>query len=519
MATKRDAQTLLIGFRSKYPRYKDVDDATLLSAIQKKYPQYRDISLDSIPYSENILQKAVKESMAVASSVAYPLPQLASEFSRFPSAGMFEAGSKAPGVISGKEKLPSRGFSIPEPETTVGKVASFVAPMVLPSLALIKGGTSVGKWGLKNLRTGPVKKQINTLENLILASKGSEAPVKQELNQIKSVSNILASRSKREIKNTQNNFKNIFNSLKNEISLEKTRGVRQAESISYESKSGLKNRVQQLFDDANDEFGARFSNLESSMTDEDIAQIIENAAREVGAQEIAGSPGNILKNFSSKYGPKITEGEINLNPRIYTKEEVQAITKKILSSLPDSRTKAIFNQNLLNALPETIPGLRELKASHAPIYNIAKESKEVTKGAIKRIGTGSASELEEARLMDIEGRTGTNFAQRARESRIANESRLNDLKSRLQLEEGNLASREKSLESKLSGQSHRLSRREREANKKLLKSQQEIEVYLSKIDKLKNRLEDIKWNQAATLTGAGLIGMRGFLNKIFDLEK
>ena len=62
MATNRDAQTFLIGLRSKYPQYKDYDDATLMSAIQKKYPQYRDINVGTLPHSESLIDKALKAS-------------------------------------------------------------------------------------------------------------------------------------------------------------------------------------------------------------------------------------------------------------------------------------------------------------------------------------------------------------------------------------------------------------------------------------------------------------------------
>ena len=114
MAPIRDAQTLLSGYRTKYPRYKDVDDATLLGAIQKKYPAYKDVSLQTIPNTESFLEKAIKTAglfvpqskdewsdvpKIAANAVGVPLLKLS------PPMQAIEAGSKQFGYPSVNEKL------------------------------------------------------------------------------------------------------------------------------------------------------------------------------------------------------------------------------------------------------------------------------------------------------------------------------------------------------------------------------------------------------------------------------
>ena len=72
MSTLRDGKTFIISIKQKYPQYKDVDDVTLLSMMQKKYPEYRDVSLDSVPNSENLLQRAISGSVAGIPSAVAP---------------------------------------------------------------------------------------------------------------------------------------------------------------------------------------------------------------------------------------------------------------------------------------------------------------------------------------------------------------------------------------------------------------------------------------------------------------
>ena len=146
MATERDAQTLLSGYRTKFPRYKDVDDATLLGAIQKKYPAYKDVSLGVIPKTENFLQKAIRVAThdvpAVGAGLVSPLPELSRQLSKAPLAGpmQFAAGMA--------EKEPA--FNIPHATTEIGKKAEAVAPYVPLAIGgtklAISGGKGIGKF-------------------------------------------------------------------------------------------------------------------------------------------------------------------------------------------------------------------------------------------------------------------------------------------------------------------------------------------------------------------------------------
>lgn len=66
---ERDSKTALTNFRSKYPgAYDKYSDSELLGALKRKYPgAYEDLAIkDSIPQSENVLQRAMKAAGASA---------------------------------------------------------------------------------------------------------------------------------------------------------------------------------------------------------------------------------------------------------------------------------------------------------------------------------------------------------------------------------------------------------------------------------------------------------------------
>ena len=98
MAT-RDAQTLIQGFRQKFPQYKDVDDSTLLSGIQKKYPQYADISMDSLPKSQNFIERAINLSSRATPVGASALDSVPETFKSLFQIGQGTVGNLPQNVV------------------------------------------------------------------------------------------------------------------------------------------------------------------------------------------------------------------------------------------------------------------------------------------------------------------------------------------------------------------------------------------------------------------------------------
>lgn len=349
------------------------------------------------------------------------------------------------------------------PETPYGKNMD-AAIKVAPFAEMGLSGIAPAAGGIKSLvnsfRTSPIKNKISSIEELILKSKQSEIPIKEQMGRISEASKYA-----------------------------KESGAKAAEKAAYEGSKGVKEQRVGRFRDANQRFGEEFSKLESKMADEDLAKVIKNAANDIGAADIPGTPGNSLMNKISKYGPKSEPGVEQFKPKIYNKEEVQAITKEILDSLPDDRSKAIFHKHLVDALPESVPGLKELKASHAPVYDVAKESKNISKGALKRVARGAASDTEVTDLSKAGERLGTSHVERAK--KVAKTNNL---------------------------QKMMLEQQSSHAEKRLAAKGDEQAFLKGKIPELERKIKDVRFRQYAAGAGASLIGLGPILRHLFGFD-
>jgi len=97
---------------------------------------------------------------------------------------------------------------------------------------------------------------------------------------------------------------------------------------------------------------------------------------------------------------------------ILDKDFVQVQSSKVYNEL-SPRGKAIFQKNHLDNIDKTVKGLKEAKAEIAPNFAMAKSGKKLTKPALKRTATGSASKLETEQLREIEKQVGTNFVEQS----------------------------------------------------------------------------------------------------------
>lgn len=381
-----------------------------------------------IPKTENFLQRAIKQTSGKPLFQGSDVPAIGHQFaegvvgnapqnvaqnpmtmamSGFPGV-QAKSGAQAIGgikdLIFGGNSIPNENSSVEDnkyltPQTIGGKVlglgANIAGGLVNPANIAL-GGKVVNA-----LRTGPIKNEIKGIEDLLSASK---------LN--------------------QTNIESDINKAKDALTQAKVSGASKAKETAYVGAKEIKGQVAGRFKDANQRFGEEFSKLDSTMADEDMAKIIKSAANDIGATDIPGSPGNSLKNQISKYGPKQKIGKdglpiIQTKAKIYSKEKVQAITKEILDSLPDDRSKAIFHKHLLEGLSDTVPGLRELKASHAPIYKVAKESKFLKESNLRQIASGSAPESKVNDLSQYAERLGSSHVERAK--KVADQNKLEQM--------------------------------------------------------------------------------------------
>lgn len=373
-----------------------------------------------IPNSENFLQRAIKNAGAFIPQSREELgdmPNIAAQATGVPSVYNLMAGNPVGGMVERGANFfkdsENSAPKFPEPSTEWGKEynkfignAQLATGLGLGGLNLAKaGGRGVGNL-INSVRTSPLKKQISSIEDLILQSKQSELGVKDEISKISEL-----------------------------ISQSKKSGLSKAKDTAYLGAKEIKNQVSGRFKDAGKRFGEEFSKLESRMGDEDLEKVIKNAAKDIGAHDISGSPANILMNQIKKYGPKPgAKGIIQTKPRIYNKEQVQAITREILDSLPDDRSKAIFHKHLLENLSESIPGLKELKASHAPIYKVAKESKFLKESNLRQVARGEVPPSKLDDLSRYAENLGSSHVERAK--KVAQKNNLE----RMMLEQSKLKS-------------------------------------------------------------------------------
>ena len=361
-----------------------------------------------------------------------------------------------------------------EPKTTQGKIAAGIgnlasgfiplaAPQAIPK-ALSASGKAVGAIS-KPFRVKPIRQKMAAVGESVQQSVSSELKSKGKIQQANRVQSIL-----------------------------KKRGATQARGIAKEGGRTVKSSVHEFFKKKNVEFGESFSKLDSKMTAKDIEDVLSSAASEIGAGDIPGSPAfNLLQN-KGRYGVKKSSkistitGEKAEIVKKYSKEQVQAITKAVRDSVGDERAKAIFNKHLLDKLSDAVPGLKELKASHAPIYKIARESKEVNQSSIGLVARGNIPATEVRRLSGIEKKIGSNFIEKAIQHQRKTGYQRRKLASRRGSEQRNI-------------------------DKEILRREQ----LKQEIDKLQGNITATKWRQGVA-TGAGVLGGSRVLSKIFGFE-
>lgn len=422
-----------------------------------------------VPKTENFLQRAIKNSRIGTfggTSITAALPSDGEEFRDMGKVAMRQAIPDQSGLVGvGANMAGVKGnIGLPSPQTPYGQ--NLESSANIAQLSHMVGGIGsllkqpIGN-AINSLRTSPIKNEIKSIEDLIAHSKKAEIPVKEDIANLKLEGRNLGQKSSRE-----------------------------AERVAYEGSKAIKGQVSARFKDANQRFGEEFSKLESTMGDEDLGKVIKNAAYDIGAADVPGTPGSAMLSQLGRFGPKNNPEVIQTVPRIYNKEQLQAITKEILDSLPDDRSKAVFHKHLLDALDESVPGLRELKRSHAPIYQVAKESKSLTKGAIKRVARGTASEPEVDTLRRAGEKLGTSHVERAK--RVSDKNTLEKMM---------------------------LEQRSSINDRRLAAKGEEQSFLKDKIPGLERKIQDVRFRQAAAGGVASLLGAGGILSKLFSVDR
>ena len=518
MATKRDAQTLLNEYRSRFPRYKDVDDVTLLSAIQKKYPAYKDVSLESIPYTESFLDKAIQNSTPPpdlsrpSPSFQSDLPQISFQTAQgllenapqniienprtFFGSGIpgvqFKAGAMLPDMI---RSFITRKERVIKPETTefsekylepktfegkiVGNIGNIATSFISP-VAIAAGPT------LKGLRTKPIRKELKGIENLILESKKAEVPFKEKIDQIGRVGKILSSRTKKK-----------------------------AVKLAYEGAKEVTQKSDELFDVAVSEYKSLLSEINpKDVGIDDAIKVIDQTLKAKGskvAEYMSPQEKNLidLKNRLLTLG-KETEAVEEIRDPITNVllQEAKEASKKLpkfgraeeLKYFQDSAYQAMSgNKNLegefLNNFGTMLEkkgakGLTKGNANYRYAYKAYDKVKPIKRTSIRRVATDpSIPESEVSDLLSAEQYVGTQNVSKA--SDIARQNRL---------------------------QQYMLGKKEKKFRKGLLSEQSKQEVLKSRIPELERDIKDVRFRQGLTTAIGGTIGIGKLLRSLFGTE-
>ncbi len=274
------------------------------------------MSVDTIPKTENLLQKAIMQSRKAGMPFGSFTPATGQEAMDLGKVGIRQILPETPGLVGmGANMVDSkRGkIELPAPETDYGKNLEGAAN----TAQLISAGTELAPLAGKGI--GAIVNKFRT------------TPVKQGI-----------------------------------------------EDLIYQGGQKVKGSVDDLFRQHNAKFGKGMEELQSTMSSDDFADIVAKTADEVGRYDKSNEV------LTREMGNLIDEGGKGYSPA-----EVQSKSKRILQMLGnDERAKSIFYKHFLDKIPEAVPGLKELKASHAPIYKTAKDAKILNKGTMRRTATG-----------------------------------------------------------------------------------------------------------------------------------
>ena len=153
----------------------------------------------------------------------------------------------------------------------------------------------------------------------------------------------------------------------------------------------VKSRVGDIFNEFQKEFGDRLSSIKGGITNNHVADALDNTAEDLGASHIQGSPGNKAKQMAGHFRRLSTEN----SDRFFSPKEIQAQTKQILNSFGgDTLAKAKFYSHFTDVLSNELPELSNLKSEYSPVYDIANQSKRITSGSLGRVVSGKAGPQE-----------------------------------------------------------------------------------------------------------------------------
>lgn len=172
----------------------------------------------------------------------------------------------------------------------------------------------------------------------------------------------------------------------------KTKGT--IEDLKSMGPQKVKAHVDELHSNFVKEFGQRLNTMKGQLNNTHFEKAAYNSAKELGATNVEGSPGNLMSKVASSY-----KG----SPRTYNGKQANAELRVALDQM-DPLSKAKFYRKFIDIISDPSSGLSELasaKADYAPIFDIMDKAKMIKpsivgKVASDRIGPEQLAQVAEA---------------------------------------------------------------------------------------------------------------------------
>ena len=158
----------------------------------------------------------------------------------------------------------------------------------------------------------------------------------------------------------------------------------------------VKGRVSDIFNEFQNHFGKEIEKVNGFLHSGHFEEALRNTADDLGAVDVPGSPGYNVAKLADSFKDKT---------RLFTAPEIQAQTKELMKSF-DHLTKSKFYNHFTQILSKEFPELSNLKASYAPVYDIANKSKFINSGRLGRAASGKMGPEELGRMAEAEQMLG-----------------------------------------------------------------------------------------------------------------
>ena len=383
-------------------------DSILDTAFQKRYGE--------IPKTENLLQRAIKSYQYVPSVSRYA----PSNLEEVKDVGRIGSSIITPFTPSSLSENISEATGQPqfsEPRTEYGK--RLHGDIGLGSLgALGVGlGSMASKFGGKLFGTKALKSELGSIPALeqeaiknVESIYGTKTPY---IPRVGKVGTEIQKRTayqkglggiKEVIGSRKGKLAEAFKSRTKEISSEIDKHV----SSGSETAQG---RIDDLLSEANAIFGEELASIKSSMTGNDLATTLNNRLMKEG---VVSGKGNLVRRIltpSEQSLVSLRDELVDIGTKNLKTADVQALLRTRLPK--DIRLRTVVNRDIVESLPETVPGLAELKASHKPVFDKAERIGAITKQNLRRVATGKVPTEELQALKTAEKEAGIDVVSKA----------------------------------------------------------------------------------------------------------